>query len=250
MIASEAFSYNCAWAHNRMFQFSLNDSQPVSSSFWDAHATRIYQGNHPPSPINNINDDAARIRGGGPGSRHKRRKRRRSDSSSESVSSEDSYDRRKRRKEKKRRKREKKEKKKQKQKEKHAEHEGDCPPGVDSNREATRVDNRSSDTNHHPLPSATVDATLQKEKEEIEAAKRHKSRSMVPMSREQYETQQNTIREVYDEESGRYRLVRGTGEIIERIVSRSQHASINQQATRGDGNSFARGIYGAVSRRR
>jgi hypothetical protein len=35
------------------------------------------------------------------------------------------------------------------------------------------------------------------------------------------------------------RLVRGTGEIVESIVSRTQHAAINRQATRGDGTYFA-----------
>jgi len=66
---------------------------------------------------------------------------------------------------------------------------------------------------------------------------------MVPMTREQYEYQQSQVREVYDEESGRYRLVRGTGEIIERIVSRADHLHINQTATRGDGSSFAKSVF-------
>jgi hypothetical protein len=39
--------------------------------------------------------------------------------------------------------------------------------------------------------------------------------------------QQAVTREVYDEETGRYRLVRGTGEIVERIVSKSDHERIN-----------------------
>jgi hypothetical protein len=71
---------------------------------------------------------------------------------------------------------------------------------------------------------------------------------MVPMSREQYEAQQSQIREVYDEESGRVRLVRGTGEIIERVVTRDQHLSINQRATRGDGSSFAKNIMNMAMR--
>lgn len=64
-----------------------------------------------------------------------------------------------------------------------------------------------------------------------------------PMSREEYEALRNTVREIYDEQTGRYRLVRGTGEIIERIVSRQDHQSINRQATYGDGQSFARQVY-------
>ena len=65
-------------------------------------------------------------------------------------------------------------------------------------------------------------------------------RNMAPMTREQYETLQSQIREEYDPETGRNRLVRGTGEIIERIVSRSHHQAINRQATYGDGAFFHR----------
>jgi len=77
-----------------------------------------------------------------------------------------------------------------------------------------------------------------------------RAKSMVPMSREQYEAQQAVIREVYDEETGRTRLVRGTGEIIERIVSRSDHERLNQQATRGDGSFYSRHIFSATQCKR
>ena len=72
---------------------------------------------------------------------------------------------------------------------------------------------------------------------------------MAPMSREQYEKEQSVIREVYDEESGRWRLVRGSGEIIERIVSRDDHQRINQRATKSDGSSFSKNVYHALHRR-
>ena len=62
---------------------------------------------------------------------------------------------------------------------------------------------------------------------------------MTPMRPEEYTAQQNTVREVVDPIDGRVRLVRGTGEIIERIVSRDQHLSINKQATRGDASYYA-----------
>lgn len=77
-----------------------------------------------------------------------------------------------------------------------------------------------------------------------------KARSLAPMTRAQYDAQQSIVREVYDEQTGRYRLIRGTGEVIERMVSRSQHLAINQQATRGDGGSFARSVMGAAIRRK
>lgn len=72
---------------------------------------------------------------------------------------------------------------------------------------------------------------------------------MAPMSKEQYEKEQKVIREVYDEESGRWRLVRGSGEIIERIVSRDDHQRINQRATRGDGSCYSKHVYGLLQRR-
>ena len=75
-----------------------------------------------------------------------------------------------------------------------------------------------------------------------------KKSPMIPMTKEAWEQQQAQIREVYDEQSGRYRLVRGSGEIIERIVSRSNHESINRAATRGDGASFSRCILATVKK--
>ena len=93
-----------------------------------------------------------------------------------------------------------------------------------------------------------VDSTKSEIQDESQTKKELPSRRMVPMTREEYEKQQNTVREIFDPESGRYRLVRGTGEIIERIVSRSDHERINKTATRGDGLSFARHI-GKAARR-
>jgi Nuclear RNA-splicing-associated protein len=89
------------------------------------------------------------------------------------------------------------------------------------------------------------------QEEEGEHNKQAVARRMVPMSREQYEAEQSQVREVYDPETGRMRLVRGSGEIIERIVSKVAHQHINRQATRGDGESFfSRSIHQAsVSRR-
>jgi Nuclear RNA-splicing-associated protein len=79
--------------------------------------------------------------------------------------------------------------------------------------------------------------------------RKQRQRSMAPMSREEYERQQSQVRQVLDVETGRMRLVRGTGEIIETMVSRAQHAAINQQATRGDGSSFARNVFHAAAKR-
>jgi hypothetical protein len=71
---------------------------------------------------------------------------------------------------------------------------------------------------------------------------------MIPMSKEEYDKEQSKVREVYDPLSGRVRLVKGSGEIIERIVSSSTHRQINALATSGDGYAFSKGIYDKLNR--
>ena len=61
---------------------------------------------------------------------------------------------------------------------------------------------------------------------------------MIPMRKEDWDVQQAVVREVFDEETGRTRLVKGSGEIIERIVSKEQYRQINKLATQGDGSSY------------
>ncbi|MEQ2284483.1 ADP-ribosylation factor-like protein 6-interacting protein 4 [Ameca splendens] len=61
-----------------------------------------------------------------------------------------------------------------------------------------------------------------------------------PLTKEEYEARQSVIRRVVDPETGRTRLMRGEGEIIEEIVTRDRHKEINKQATMGDGNAFQR----------
>ncbi|XP_033627947.1 trichohyalin-like [Asterias rubens] len=67
-------------------------------------------------------------------------------------------------------------------------------------------------------------------------------RILAPMTKEEYERKQSRTRRVYDEDTGRHRLVRGDGEIIEEIVSRDRHRQINKQATRGDGIAYQRSL--------
>jgi len=62
------------------------------------------------------------------------------------------------------------------------------------------------------------------------------------MTREEHERQQSVVREVYDLATGRHRLVRGDGEIIERIVPRRVHEQINRTATRMDGRDFQNSV--------
>jgi hypothetical protein len=62
------------------------------------------------------------------------------------------------------------------------------------------------------------------------------------MTKEEWEKMQNVVRRVYDPVTGRHRLVRGEGEVVEEIVSRERQKSINKQATMGDAMSFQQGL--------
>ncbi|WAR03776.1 AR6P4-like protein [Mya arenaria] len=66
-----------------------------------------------------------------------------------------------------------------------------------------------------------------------------RAKAMRPMTKEEWEKKQSTIRHMYDPETGRNRLVRGDGEILEEIVSKDRHRDINKQATHGDGTFYA-----------
>lgn len=137
--------------------------------------------------------------------KHKRSKyKTKRSSSSSSSTSEERYERKKRKKEKRKLKKElKKQRKKEQEKKafKSSEAEGEeC----------------------HDVPVALME----------------KAKAMAPMTKEEWEKRQSVVRRVYDEESGRHRLIKGDGEVIEEIVSRDRHKAINKQATQGDGSFF------------
>ncbi|NWX92332.1 AR6P4 protein, partial [Nothoprocta ornata] len=62
--------------------------------------------------------------------------------------------------------------------------------------------------------------------------------AMKPMTKEEWDARQSVIRRVVDPETGRTRLIKGDGEVLEEIVSKERHKEINKQATRGDGLAF------------
>uniref|UniRef100_A0A670ZFY0 ADP-ribosylation factor-like protein 6-interacting protein 4 n=1 Tax=Pseudonaja textilis TaxID=8673 RepID=A0A670ZFY0_PSETE len=62
--------------------------------------------------------------------------------------------------------------------------------------------------------------------------------AMKPMTKEEWDARQSVIRKVLDPETGRMRLIKGDGEILEEIVTKDRHKEINKQANRGDGLSF------------
>ena len=69
-----------------------------------------------------------------------------------------------------------------------------------------------------------------------------------PMTQQKYLELQSQIREVIDPHTGRTRWMRGTGEIVERLVSREEHAHLNRRATAGDGRGFALDVVKAAAR--
>jgi len=156
----------------------------------------------------------------------KKRKRKRSPSSSSSSSSPPP----------KKKKKKKKSKKKRKTKTKYE--------GEHVTSESNKI------ININPLlnPSCSVEETsIIKAKATTETGPRQgpKMRTMTPMTKEQWEKEQNVVRRVFDEDTGRERLIKGDGEVVEECVSKSKQKKINKAATKADGNAYAKrmGIY-------
>ena len=170
----------------------------------------------------------------------KRKKRKRISGRSYSSDSDNSSDRRDRKAKKRKKKATDKKKEKRKKKEK--------------DRMKSECSSSQVEITNNQLVEAAPQQTGNEQSKQIPPHPTQEARAaalrMVPMSREQYEAKRAEIREEYEPETGRTRLVRGTGEIIERIVSRSQHSAINQTATRGDGQSFSRNAYSTAMQRR
>ncbi|XP_043496282.1 suppressor protein SRP40 isoform X1 [Polistes fuscatus] len=81
---------------------------------------------------------------------------------------------------------------------------------------------------------------------EIPPEMSERAKLMAPITKEEWEKKQSLIRRVYDDETGRYRLIKGEGEIMEEIVSRERHKEINRQATKGDGDYFQARLKGNI----
>ncbi len=47
---------------------------------------------------------------------------------------------------------------------------------------------------------------------------------------------------MFDAETQRWRLIKGTGEVLEEIVSKQRHEAINKASTAGDGAAYARAL--------
>lgn len=84
----------------------------------------------------------------------------------------------------------------------------------------------------------------------IETPKQSEAQAKGPMTQAQYLQLQTQIREVVDPATGRVRLVRGTGEIVERIVSKIEHQHLNALATRRDGDGYTKEVARQAMHRR
>lgn len=67
---------------------------------------------------------------------------------------------------------------------------------------------------------------------------RARIQAMRPMTKEEWDARQSIIRRVVDPETGRERLIKGDGEILEEIVTKDRNKEINKHKTMGDGFTF------------
>lgn len=91
-----------------------------------------------------------------------------------------------------------------------------------------------------PQPSATKVEISASNKEErlttpATSAATPTRQVRAPMTKAEWEKQQSIIRRVHDPTTGRDRLVKGDGEILEEIVTKERHKEVNKKATLGDG---------------
>lgn len=140
--------------------------------------------------------------------------------SDQSESSSDSSDSEEERKKKKKAKKEKKKMKKEMKKEKKRKKKRDKRDKEEKERK------KPKDTKSPPVNSDT--------------------KKMVPMTKEEWDKKQSVVRRVYDEDTGRNRLVKGDGEILEECVSKERQMQINKAATKQDGTSFQKDLKAAL----
>eukprot|EP00300_Choanocystis_sp_HF-7_P032092 c42109_g1_i1.p1 GENE.c42109_g1_i1~~c42109_g1_i1.p1 ORF type:complete len:166 (+),score=34.25 c42109_g1_i1:49-546(+) len=89
-------------------------------------------------------------------------------------------------------------------------------------------DRSQPQTQSNVIGPALPPSMQQTEKPTTSSPPRKKLGAMTPG---EYAKQQKQYRQVFDEDTGRVRLVRGTGEIVERIVSREEQERIRKSAS-------------------
>ncbi|KAF4113744.1 ADP-ribosylation factor-like protein 6-interacting protein 4 [Onychostoma macrolepis] len=193
------------------------------------------------SKSRSLSSSSARRSSPNPQKRHERssdrkKMKRRSPSSSSSSSSSTSPSREKKAKKKKKRqevkklKREKKKEKKEKKRQKKL--------ALKAERAAASVSNAVSDETPQTYLKTWQNEEAKEHGPVMTDEQKESFCTKRPMTKEEYEARQSVIRRVLDPETGRTRLVRGEGEILEEIVSKDRHKEINKKATKGDGDAF------------
>ncbi|CAG9857163.1 unnamed protein product [Phyllotreta striolata] len=116
-----------------------------------------------------------------------------------------------------------------------------CSPSSSSRSEEAPKKSKSKPGKIEPNDEPSMDIPL--------ALMDSKSKSLAPMTKEEWEKKQSVIRRVYDESTGRHRLIKGDGEVLEEIVSRERHKEINRNATKGDGDYFETKLSQSLNKR-
>jgi len=94
-------------------------------------------------------------------------------------------------------------------------------------------------------PIEDCEAELRASIAEVEEERRRREeerKKKAPMTKEEWEKKQSVVRREFDEDTGRVRLIKGDGEVLEECVSRERQQEINRAATRADGASFQRDV--------
>ncbi|XP_053557757.1 ADP-ribosylation factor-like protein 6-interacting protein 4 [Bombina bombina] len=151
-----------------------------------------------------------------------------SSSSSDELSDSESEKRSHQRKKKKQRKGKKKLKKKSKKQKKKKSSKIKCPQPNAVKEES--VPGPSVDLWQKPSLDDSGPILTDEQKTRIQAMK--------PMTKEEWDARQSVVRRVLDPETGRIRLIKGDGEVLEEIVSKERHKEINKHATQNDGFTF------------
>merc|ERR1712179_173694 len=136
-----------------------------------------------------------------------------------------------------------KKKKKKKKKKKSSSSESDDSADSSSHRKKKKKKGKKKrDRRAVDELNASIAELEEKTRKATEMEEKEGRNMRVPMTKEMWEKQQSVVRREFDSDTGRVRLVKGGGEILEECVSRDRQKEINRQATVGDGQAFQRDI--------
>merc|ERR1712173_541406 len=114
-----------------------------------------------------------------------------------------------------------------------------------SDSDSDSSDEESKKKKKKKKPIEDCEAELRASIAEVEEERRRREeerKKKAPMTKEEWEKKQSVVRREFDEDTGRVRLIKGSGEILEEIVSRDRAKEINRDATAADGGSFQRDV--------